>query len=418
MAGETCPSGWRLVKLGELGEVNRGRSRHRPRYASHLYGGPYPFIQTGDIRASGGRVTRHSQTYSEAGLAQSRLWPAGTLCITIAANIAETAILTYPACFPDSVVGFLSNPSLCDVRFVEYMFRFLRQEIQFQATGSVQYNINLATLGRLTFPAPSLEEQILIAGLLGALDDKIELNRRMNQTLEAMARAIFKSWFVDFEPFNAVPLDSCTLVPSGWKTCPIGDAVTVLGGSTPSTTEARYWGGDYNFATPKDLSNLVDPILLDTERTITAEGLSKTNSGLLSPGTVLLSSRAPIGYLAITEIPVAVNQGFIAMVCDRELPSFYVLQWARHNMETIIGNANGTTFLEISKQNFRPIEVIVPPKAVLDRFVDLVAPLYRRIASNLKESRTLSTLRDTLLPKLLSGEIHVKQAEKLVAEVV
>src|SRR6476469_9280784 len=123
MAGETCPSGWRLVKLGELGEVSRGRSRHRPRYASHLYGGPYPFIQTGDIRASGGRITHHSQTYSEAGLAQSRLWPAGTLCITIAANIAETAILTYPACFPDSVVGFLSNPSLCDVRFVEYMFR-------------------------------------------------------------------------------------------------------------------------------------------------------------------------------------------------------------------------------------------------------------------------------------------------------
>jgi len=304
--------------------------------------------------------------------------------------------------------------------FLYYLFSSPEQ-IDLIKSNSIQTGVphtNLSFLRAMRVKLPPLEEQHRITTVLGSLDDKIELNRRMNQTLEAMARAIFKSWFVDFEPFNAVSSGSSTLVPSDWKTCPIGDAVTVLGGSTPSTTEARYWGGNYNFATPKDLADLVDPILLDTERTITAEGLSKTNSGLLSPGTVLLSSRAPIGYLAITDIPVAVNQGFIAMVCDRELPSFYVLQWARHNMETIIGNANGTTFLEISKKNFRPIEVIVPPKVVLDRFVGLVAPLYRRIASNLKESRTLSTLRDTLLPKLLSGEIRVKQAEKAVAEVV
>ncbi len=418
MGNETCPSGWRPVKLGELGEVNRGRSRHRPRYASHLYGGPYPFIQTGDVKASAGKITRHSQTYSEAGLAQGRLWPAETLCITIAANIAETAILTYPACFPDSVVGFLPNPSLCDVRFVEYMFRVLRQEIQFQATGSVQYNINLATLGRLTFPVPPLEEQVRIASLLGVLDDKIEINRRMNQTLEAMARALFKAWFVDFEPFSAGHSGSSNPVPQGWRTCPIGEAVTVVGGSTPSTTEARYWGGDFHFLTPKDMSRLVDSVILDTERTVTAEGLSKISSGLLKPGTVLLSSRAPIGYLAIAEIPVAVNQGFIAMICDRGLPNFYVLQWARHNMDTIIGNANGTTFLEISKQNFRPIEVIVPPRDLLEKFVDVVEPLYKRITSNLNESKTLSSLRDNLLPKLLSGEIRVKQAEKIVDELV
>jgi len=118
MADDRCSSAWQLVKLSDLGEVNRGRSRHRPRYAEHLYGGPYPFIQTGDIRESGGRITSYKQTYSEAGLAQSRMWPAGTMCITIAANIAETAILTFPACFPDSVVGFIADESKCDVRFV------------------------------------------------------------------------------------------------------------------------------------------------------------------------------------------------------------------------------------------------------------------------------------------------------------
>jgi len=140
MAGDALPEGWRLTKLGDLGEVNRGRSRHRPRYAGHLYGGPYPFIQTGNIKNSGGRITTFQQTYSEAGLAQSRMWPKGTMCITIAANIAETAILGFPACFPDSVVGFVADESRCDLHFIEYTFRHLKQQIQHEASGIVQDN--------------------------------------------------------------------------------------------------------------------------------------------------------------------------------------------------------------------------------------------------------------------------------------
>ncbi|WP_407345141.1 restriction endonuclease subunit S [Dickeya ananatis] len=176
-----APEKWELVRLSSLGEVNRGRSRHRPRDAAHLYGGPYPFIQTGDVKASNGRITSYTQTYSEAGLQQSRLWPAGTMCITIAANIAETGILEFPACFPDSVIGFIPNLEKCDVYFVEYMFRLMRGGIQAQATGSVQDNINLQTLERIEFPLPSLEEQKNIARVLCRLDDKIDLNRRINQ---------------------------------------------------------------------------------------------------------------------------------------------------------------------------------------------------------------------------------------------
>jgi type I restriction enzyme S subunit len=247
MVGDDIPSGWRIAKLGELGEVNRGRSRHRPRYAEHLYGGPYPFIQTGDIKNSGGRITSYQQTYSEAGLAQSRMWPAGTMCITIAANIAETGILTFPACFPDSVVGFIADESKCDVRFVEYLFRYLKQQIQHEASGSVQDNINLATLDRLRFPLPPLPEQHAIAHILSTLDDKIELNRRMNETLEAMARAIFKSWFVDFDPVRAkaegrdpgLPMDIAYLfpnrfeeselgeIPMGWRFAPLPEVIEV-----------------------------------------------------------------------------------------------------------------------------------------------------------------------------------------------
>src|SRR5262249_49415869 len=120
------PEGWVGAHLSQLGELNRGKSRHRPRDANHLYGGPYPFIQTGDIARSGGRILTHRQTYSEAGLAQSRIWPGETVCITIAANIAESAILTYPACFPDSVVGFVADPEMCEPQYIEFFIRTAR----------------------------------------------------------------------------------------------------------------------------------------------------------------------------------------------------------------------------------------------------------------------------------------------------
>jgi type I restriction enzyme S subunit len=131
---------------------------------------------------------------------------------------------------------------------------------------------------------------------------------------------------------------------------------------------------------------------------------------LLPAGTVLLSSRAPIGYLVISQVPVAVNQGFIAMICDKALPNYFVRLWAQDNMDAIVANANGTTFLEISKKNFRPLPVTVPPKPVLDEFVRRVEPLHRRMVLNLEESRTVAALRDALLPKLLSGELRVKGA--------
>ncbi len=124
-----------------------------------------------------------------------------------------------------------------------------------------------------------------------------------------------------------------------------------------------------------------------------------------------MSSRAPIGYFAITEVPLAVNQGFIAMVCDKSLPSHYVLRWTRENLELILGNANGTTFLEISKANFRPLKCLVPPRQILDCFGRLVEPLRARVVANLQESVTLANVRDTLLPKLLSGEIRVNDAD-------
>jgi type I restriction enzyme, S subunit len=126
-------------------------------------------------------------------------------------------------------------------------------------------------------------------------------------------------------------------------------------------------------------------------------------------GTVLLSSRAPIGYLAINQIPTAINQGFIAIKCTEEAPNYFILNWLKDSMEEIIGRANGTTFLEISKSNFRPMPIFIPSGDAMKEFVKTVEPLYQKIVANLKESRTLASLRDSLLPKLMRGEVRVKE---------
>ncbi len=311
-----------------------------------------------------------------------------------------------------------------DPQFVSYLLRtidFLSCSDKSSVPG-----VNRNDLHRIPVLLPPLSEQKRIAHILGTLDDKIELNRRMNATLEAMARALFKSWFVDFDPVRAkidgrkpegIDPETAALFPSafqesavghiphGWSVEPVGEAVACVGGSTPSTVDPRFWeDGTHHWTTPKDFSSLQSPFLIDTDRKITDAGVAAISSGLLPAGTLLLSSRAPVGYLAIATIPVAINQGFIALKCNERASNYFMMNWCQENMAEIESRATGTTFAEISKGNFRPIPVVLPPKDIMAAFTKKVCPLYAQVIENLLQSRTLANLRDTLLPKLLSGE--------------
>jgi len=176
------PEGWEWARLPQFGEVNRGKSKHRPRNDPKLYGGLYPFVQTGDIRHATGILHSYSQTYNELGLKQSQLWPKGTLCITIAANIADTAILGFDACFPDSIVGFLPEDDFCDVRFVEYFIRTAKENIERYAPATAQKNINLRILSSIAIPFPPLVEQ---HGIVSEIERRISVADNTEATLEA-----------------------------------------------------------------------------------------------------------------------------------------------------------------------------------------------------------------------------------------
>ena len=359
--------------------------------------------------------------------------------IVIARTGATTGESRYIQNPPDAVFASylvrLKINSKYDGRFVGYLLKTpaFRRHVQSVSSGkSAQPNASASAMTKYSARIPqSIERQRAIASVLGALDDKIESNQRMSETLEAMAQAVFRDWFVDFGPPRAkmedhepyLAPDIWSLFPDkldsegnplGWKMSEIGKEVGVVGGGTPSTKEPAYWeDGAHCWVTPKDLSRLNVPVLLDTERKLTEPGISKVSSGLLPVGTVLLSSRAPVGYLAISEVPTAVNQGFIAMVCNKQLPSEFILFWCRENLDLIKGLSSGSTFAEISKRAFRPIPVVVPPQEIIMEYHALVRPMYQQIVENERERILLSRELDLLLPGIVSGEIGLSETQNM-----
>jgi len=451
-------SDWGEATLAQLGRIVTGKTP--PSNCPEYFGGDIPFVTPTDF--NGRRFIDSTGRYlTEAGMAlvgNSRI-PAGAVMVSCIGSDMGKAAVAYFDCVTNQQINSIIVEPDNDPLFVYYNLSARKEEFRSVAGGSAQPILKKSAFGRLKIVLPPLPEQRAIAHILGTLDDKIELNRKVNQTLEAIARAIFKSWFVDFDPVidNALaagkpipeefaeraarrarlPHGKSPLpenirrlfpdefqdselgpIPKGWEVKPIGDVVRCVGGATPSTKNPKYWeGGENPFLTPKDMASLDAPVILNTERHITDAGVEKISSKKLPVGTVLLSSRAPIGYLAINEVPVSVNQGIIAMICDGVLPNYYIFFWVKNNMDVIKTKAGGTTFAEISKRNFRSISALIPSQAVLDEFMGIARSLFQKIVKNSVSSSILPEIRDTLLPKLISGKLRVPNVKKILEDV-
>lgn len=291
---------------------------------------------------------------------------------------------------------------LCDEKNIniDYLFYVLSsdkyQDLLFNTgAGSGQPNLSPDLILDVEIPAPEYLTQTAIAEILTSLDDKIDLLHRQNKTLEQLAETLFRQWFVEE-------------ADESWELKKVDDVISVKGGTTPSTKNSEYWDGEIHWTSPRDLSNSTSIFLFDTERKITNEGLAQISSGLLPVGTVLMSSRAPIGYLTLTEIPVAINQGYIGIICDKYASNYFMFLWCKENMDTIENAGNGSVFQEISKSAFRSLDFTVPPSEKLKQFDKKVEPMFQKMKLNTIQIRTLTKLRDTLLPKLMSGEARVK----------
>ena len=408
---------WNDKILSELGTFARGKSKHRPRNDPKLFSdGNYPLVQTGDVTEASFVISNHTAAYNEFGLKQSKLWPTGTLCITIAANIAETALLGYPMCFPDSVVGFSADAEETSEVFMHYVFTYIRNAIQKSVSGSIQDNINIEYLTNLKFKIPSLPEQQEIETVLSALDTKIELNNRINAELETLAKTIYYYWFVQFDFPDAKGRRYKTsggkmvwnealkrAIPDEWTGGDISAVAAILGGATPSKADPDYWDGDIPFFTPTDASG--DVFQLQTEDSITQAGLDRCSSDLFEKGTVFITARGSVGKISIAGRPMAMNQSCYALAPKIAANYPYVFLHGKTLIHHLKVKSSGSTFNSIVTNDIEWTQLISPNPEVISAFCKVVMPLFDRIEAAQRENHELAQLRDWLLPLLMNGQV-------------
>lgn len=325
----------------------------------------------------------------------------------IAKYRGEKCVLGKGACYLNC------NPKIVVSSYLYYQLQspHFKSYIHLMSTGSTIKHISLKTMREYVFELPSLTDQRRIASILSSLDRKIELNNKINADFEEMAQAIFKNWFVDFEPFkDGKFVDSeLGMIPEGWKVGRLDEIADVVGGSTPSKAKPEYYTQKgIAWLTPKDLSNHPAVYTSRGEIDITEEGYNSTSTKLMPKGTILFTSRAPIGYISIAQNDICTNQGFKSLV-PRKAGTCFLYCFLKYVTPEIEKKSTGSTFKEASGALMKSLQVIMPEQKVFEEFEEIVSPLFARIESLEKENSRLSLLRDTLLPRLMSGELEVPE---------
>jgi type I restriction enzyme S subunit len=327
------------------------------------------------------------------------------------------------------------GPNL-DIRFLRYVIGSpeFTKHIQSITTGSLVPHISSRQIKDFVFRLPPLATQERIAAVLSALDAKIELNHRINVDLEGMAKLLYDYWFVQYDfPLSAAQAAALGKprligqpyrssggpmvfnpqlkreIPEGWETGSLTHLGEIVGGSTPSTKEISFFTDHGTpWITPKDLSrNVGNKFITRGQTDLTESGVKSASLAVLPPGSVLMSSRAPIGYTAINRIPVTTNQGFKSFVPSKCYPVEYVYHTLNHLMGVIEQNASGSTFKEISTGALKAIHTVLPDADIIASYQAVVAPMFQQQDTLEQQNQELTTLRDWLLPMLMNGQVRV-----------
>ena len=275
------------------------------------------------------------------------------------------------------------------------------------ASGTSQHFIGLGHMRKLKIPNIRKNSSKVVS-ILSAYDSLIENNAKRIRLLEQMAENLYKEWFVRFRFPGYEQAEFVDGLPKGWHMEKIGTICETVGGGTPSTEKAEYWGGNIKWVTPSDITSKSSIPLLNIEERITIEGLNKSSAKLLPPYSILMTSRASIGFLGMAPEEVCTNQGFISIIPNEETMRMYILYSLKNRREEIIANANGSTFLEISKGRFRKMKIAVPTKDLLAKFESKCRNIFESVLVLERQSALLARQRDLLLPRLMSGKLEVK----------
>jgi type I restriction enzyme S subunit len=467
-------SEWKKIMLGDVAEIIMGQSPPGSTY--NEIGKGLPFYQgTTDF----GERFPSRRIFCSAPI---RLSDKGDILLSIRAPIGRVN-RAVERCSIGRGLAVVRCKNLFDTTFIEYILRSLSHYWNsLENQGSVFGNAKRDDLEKLILIWPTESIRHAIAHILGSLDDKIELNRRMNKTLEAIARAIFKSWFIDFDPVidnalragNSIPdsmaeraeirrqileqnqpssssqrvkdrnylggFDFSNLgnvsideihglfpdsfqdselgeIPKGWEVITLSEFLNIIGGGTPKTKVKEYWGGDIPWFSVVDAPSETDVFVIDTEKHVTQLGVERSSTKVLRKGTTIISARGTVGKCALLGRPMAMNQSCYGIQGKNGESDYFIYFVIKRQVSDLQRSGHGSVFNTITRDTFRTIRTILPPTKLTILFEDTVCELMELILSNLFENLTLASLRDTLLPKLISGELRIQDTEKFLKEV-
>ena len=407
---------WPEVRIGELGEVFTGRtpSSERPSY----FGKEHPFITPGDMhQGKFARVTDRSLSEEGAELLRRIRLPASSVCVSCIGWQMGEVIMTDRPSFTNQQINTIVPNTSVEPSFLYYSLRPRKQELLSlgAATGVRTPILNKSAFCDLRVKLPALPIQRRIAGVLSAYDELIENSQRRIRILESMAHALYREWFVHFRfpgheglPRVASPLGD---IPKGWEVRLVADTFEISGGGTPSRKEKRYWdGGKIQWFSPSDLTGAGTMFMDDSSDHITELGMAESSARLFPARSVMLTSRATIGAIAINTHDACTNQGFITCLPNERVPLYFLFHWLKENVPTFQRMASGATFKEISRGVFKTIEFLQPSAKLVRRFEDAAAPIAEQALTLQRQIQNLRRTRDLLLPRLLSGQVELNSA--------
>ena len=401
---------WKEVRLGDV--CTRVCSGGTPKSTNlSYYGGEIPWLNTKEIDFN--RIYSTEKTITDSGLNNSSAKWIVPNTVTVAmygATAGKSCIVKVPMTTNQACCNLTINDEVADYEFVYYSLKNDYTTLASLANGGAQQNLNAQIIKDYVLKMPSLADQRRIASILSSLDRKIELNNKINADLEEMAQAIFKNWFVDFEPFkDGKFVDSeLGMIPEGWKVGCLGDMGTIVCGKTPSKANSNYYGGDIPFIKIPDMHGNV--FVESSEDRLTEQGSLSQIKKIIPHYSLMVSCIATVGLVSINTKPSHTNQQINTIIPHNKSALFYLYQYIKNNEELLKNmGRGGTTTLNVNTKSFSNIRLLIPSEIALEQFHRVVEGLFKKIELNLHESRTLSLLRDTLLPRLMSGDLEVPE---------
>lgn len=400
---------WKEVTLSELGTIVGGATPSTK--ITSFYDGNIPWLTPKDLSVKDNKyIFRGERNITEEGFksCSCKMLPKGSILFSSRAPIGYVAIAANDMCTNQGFKSVIPNDET-DSEFLYYLLKYNKNNIASQGSGTTFAEVSGKTMKEIEVVVPKeKDDQRRIASILSSLDRKIELNNKINADLEEMAQAIFKNWFVDFEPFkDGKFVDSeLGMIPEGWKVGRLTDVIKLMPGGTPKTSEPLYWdNGTIPFFSPKDVNGVY---CFATEKHITETGLNKCSSNLYPKDTIFITCRGTVGKVCLAACDMAMNQSNYAIKAIDGYSQYYVFFLVKSVVERLIKKSNGAVFSAITSKDFDE-EILIPSQKAVEDFTNVIDGFFRRIFTIGTENSRLSLLRDTLLPRLMSGELDVPQ---------